>query len=125
MTIDVVVRTANKAIFNGRFYPDTFLQKDGGLPQWPAGRYVVISAINESDIGGTDLRDTDNTIVQIDVAANTYAERESLVNQVIAAMQNLDPPCTRENVINEFEGETRTYRALLEYTFYASSAATS
>ncbi len=125
MTIDVVVRTANKAIFNGRFYPDTFLQKDGGLPQWPAGRYVVISGVNEADIGGTDLRDTDNTTVQIDIAANTYAERESLVNQVIAAMQNLDPPCARDNVINDFDEPTRTYRAILEYTFYASSEITS
>jgi len=37
-----VVRAACKAIFGGRFYPSTFMQKDGGLPQFPSGRYTFV-----------------------------------------------------------------------------------
>jgi Protein of unknown function (DUF3168) len=119
--IDTVVRAACKSIFNGRFYPDTFLQRDGGLPQWPAGRYTIIDAVNAETVCGTDDQTTDDTRVQIDVVANNYAERETLVEQVIAAMMNLDPPASRVNLFKTFDEDTRTYRTVLDYIFYPST----
>ncbi len=119
--IDTVVRAACKSIFSGRFYPDTFLQKDGGLPQWPAGRYTVISAENGETVCGTDDQSTDDTRVQIDVVHNTYDGREALVALVIEAMMDLDPPCSRVGLFKTYDEDTRTYRTVLDYLFYASS----
>lgn len=123
--IDAVVRAACKSIFSGRFYPDTFLQKDGGLPQWPAGRYTIISADNTETVCGTDDQSTDDTRVQIDVVANTYDERETKTSAVIAAMMNLEPPASRVGLFKTFDEETRTYRTVLDYLFQPSSEETS
>lgn len=119
--INDVVRAACKAIFDGRFYPTTFMQKDGGLPQWPAGRFTIIDAVNEATVCGTDDETTDDTFIQIDIVANTRAEMVTLTGEVIAAMMDLDPPCIRQGKRETFDVETRTYRTVLEYTFYASS----
>ncbi len=119
--IDAVVRAACKSIFDGRFYPDTFLQKDGGLPRWPAGRYTVISADNAETVCGTDDQSTDDTRIQIDVVDVTYQGREDKVVEVIAAMQDLEPPCSRVGLLKTYDEPTRTYRTVLDYLFYASS----
>jgi hypothetical protein len=123
--IDTVVRGALKTIFSGRLYPSTFIQKDGGLPQWPSGRYTIIDSINEPDVCGTDTTDTDDTRVQLDVVAATRSEMVSIVAQVITAMQGLDPPAIRDGLFETFDEATRTYRTVLDYRFYASSVVTS
>lgn len=119
--INDVVRAACKAIFDGRFYPTTFVQKDAGLPRWPAGRFTIVDAQNAGTVCGTDDETTDDTRVQIDIVADTRAEMVTLTGQVITAMMNLDPPCIREGKRETFDVDTRTYRTILEYTFHASS----
>ena len=125
MSIDTVVRAACKAIFGGRFYPSTFMQKDGGLPQFPSGRYTFVGGTSHPDLCGSDDGTTDDARVQIDIAATTHAERGTLLTGVMVAMQGLDPPCTRDEApILTYDEETRTYRAILFYTFAPSSATT-
>lgn len=122
--IDDLVRATCKDIFGGRFFPTTFMQKDGGLPQFPAGRFTIVGGVTYEDVCGTGPDDsTDDTRVQIDVAASTKAERKTLTAQVIAAMDGLtDPPCSRLGPpIEDYDEPTRTYRAILEFMFYPSS----
>lgn len=115
---------AISAYVGTRVFPDTFMQKDGGLPQWPSIRYTLISAASSEDVCGTDDESTDDTRVQLDVVATTNRERALLVTAVIAAMQNLDPPASRDNLIRTFDEPTRTYRAILDFIFYPSSEET-
>lgn len=123
MSVDTVTRAACKDIFDGRFYPTTFLQSDGGWPRFPAGRYTIVGGETHSDAcGSDDDGSTDDTRVQIDVVGNTHSERKEKVAEVCAAMNDLDPPCLRDGPpIETFDEETRTYRAILFFTFYASS----
>lgn len=120
--IESVVASACKGIFDNRFYPNTFKQKDGGLPQWPAGRYTVIDSVPSETICGTDDETTDDVRVQIDVVALTLAECKVKVTAVIAAMQGLDPPCTRDSgPAYGPDEETRTHRARIDFIFYPST----
>jgi hypothetical protein len=119
--IESVVNSACKAIFDNRFYPNTFVQRDGGLPQWPAGRYQIVSATNAGTVCGTDDETTDDTRVQIDIVAQTYQEMMDKATAVIAAMQNLDPPFVRDNKQVTFDEPTRTHRTILDFIAYPSS----
>lgn len=124
--IDTVVRATLKSIFSDRVYPDTFLQRNGSLGQLPACRYTRISGDNSATVCGTDDESTDDTRVQIDIVAGNYAERESLVAQVITAMQTTDPPCYREGgVRREFDEPTRNYRASIDFIFTPSTEVSS
>lgn len=122
MTIDTVVRAALKTLCEGRVYPTTFIQKDSGLPQFPAIRYTVIGGESYEDICGTDDGSTDDPRVQIDVVANSHAERKTVVAEVLAAMMDLDPPCARDGTPRDvYDEPTRTYRAVIDFVFSPSS----
>lgn len=124
--IESVVASACKGLFDDRFYPNTFNQKDGGLPRWPAGRYTVIDSVASPTVCGTDDESTDDTRVQIDVVASTLAECKDLVTSVIAALAMSDPPCVRDSGPNYlFDKETRTHRAVIDFVFHPSSEFTS
>lgn len=116
-------RVACRSIFNGRFYPTTFMQQDSGLPQWPAGRFTVIDAVPFEDVCGTDDGETDDTRIQIDIVANTHNERATLEAQVIVAMMGItDPPCVRDiGPRHSFDEPTRTFRSTIDFLFHASS----
>lgn len=121
MTIGAVVFEALRALVENRCYPNTFMQKDAGLPRWPAIRYTIISATNAETVCGTDDQSTDDTRVQLDVVAATDRDLETLVAQVVTAMMDLDPPATRDGFNKTFDEETRTHRAILDYVFYPST----
>lgn len=133
--ISGVVFTALRGLVNDRCYPNEFPQElinppkssTGGsnpnYPTWPAIRYYQLSALNAPCILGTGDEDTDDTTIQIDIVARTYGAMRSLVTQVIAALQDTDPPCTRDFVFEDYDEETKTHRGILRYTFYASSPA--
>mgnify|MGYP002133484995 FL=1 len=124
--IAAVVNSACKAIFANRFYPTTFAQKDGGLPRWPAGRYTIIDAVASPTVCGTDDESTDDVRVQIDVVAETLASCMSLTADVVAALQDTDPPCVRDSGPRyTFDEETRTHRSVTDFVFYQSSESTS
>lgn len=131
--ISGVVFTALRSLVNDRCYPNEFPQElinppksiAGGsnpaYPTWPAIRYFQIGALNEPTIEGTGYEETDDTTIQIDIVARTHGAMRSLLTQVIAALQNTDPPCTREFMYETYDEETKTHRGILRYTFYASS----
>lgn len=130
--ISGVVFTALRGLVNDRCYPIEFPQElitppstvSGGTPYptWPAIRYQQISGDNVPTICGTDTEDTDDTSVQVDVVARTHGAMRALVTQVIAALQVTDPPCVRDFFFEDYDEETKTYRGILRFTFYASSA---
>lgn len=104
-----------------RVFPTTFKQKDGGLPAWPSIMYWIVSAIPPEDVCGTGDGSTDDTRVQIEIVANTDRERTLIVTAVRAAMQDLDPPASLDTYLEDYNDQTRTYRAIMDYIFYPSS----
>jgi Protein of unknown function (DUF3168) len=116
MTVSTEIFTALQASVGGRCYPDTFMQPDGNLPIWPAIRYTVIGGETYGDICGTGDGSTDTARVQIDIVASTHANRETVLNSVRTAMMNMTTPTTlQSSPRNEYESETKTYRAVLDY----------
>lgn len=103
-----------------RCYPDTFEQPSGGMPTWPAIRYQLIGGDTHADICGTGDGEQDTVLVQIDIVSTTHAERETLRTQVRVAMDAFPSPATLEgSPRNEFDAETKTYRASLDFLIHA------
>lgn len=125
--IEAVIFTALKGLVSNRCYPSTFPQKDDGTlaTRLPAIRYTVVSVSPVLDVCGTDDGSTDDTQVQLDLIAASHPEALTLRDQVIAALQDTDPPCAREGGFVTFDEETRTHRVVIDYVFSPSSEVTS
>lgn len=125
--IDATVRAALKDIFSGNVYANVFPQLSNGQinSKLPAARFQIVSATNAGTVCGTGDRSTDDTRIQVDVVAGDWDALSPLVDDVIAAMQATDPPCTRDNYFTTFDEPTRTHRAVLDFIFTPSSAVTS
>ena len=123
MSVPAVVYAALQSLVSGRCYPSEFPQRDGVLPTWPAIRYTVIDQDAPASQCGTNDESTDDTTVQIDVVARDYAAMRTLKAQVITALADTDPPCSREMAFEEYDAETKTHRAILRFLFIASSQA--
>jgi hypothetical protein len=121
-TIESMIFTAFKGVVGNRVYPDTFVQPNGTIATWPAIRYSIIGGTIDQDIAGAGTEQTDDTTFQLDLVARTTSEREALRQQVRAAAQGLNPPMIlRAPPTQEYDPETKTYRATLEFTIYGSS----
>jgi len=112
-----------RGLVDDRAYPNQFPQPAGNAaPVWPAIRYTITSATPAASLCGTNDGSSDDVTVRIDVVAATYAGMRSLVTSVIAAIDNTDPPSTRQpGGFETYDAETKTHRALLEYTFHQST----
>ena len=121
--IEAVTFQTLRGLVNDRCYPNRFPQNEKGeiTTVWPAIRYTVISAFNDADICGTDTVETDDSEVQIDAVAMTHGAMVALRDAIIAAMQTTYPPCVRESRSEVFDSETRTFRAILSFTFHPST----
>lgn len=124
IVISGVVFQALHNLVDGRCYKSKFKQEERA-PKWPAIRYTITDSLPEADICGTDLGETDETRVQIDCVALSPGAVEILRDQVLVAMQDVYPPCTREGMFETFDSETKTDRIIIEYSFHPSSQATS
>ena len=123
--ISAVIHSTLGSLVNGRCYPNTFMQPDGGLPQWPAIRYTIASSDPALDICGTTNMMLDDTRIQLDVVAKTYGAAAVLRDLAIAAMMNVNPPAVRQTGgFETYDVETKTHRVVLEYVFHPSSALT-
>jgi hypothetical protein len=127
MSIHAVIRMALRDLVDGRCYPSIFPQDERGniTTKWPAIRYAIVSAVPPVDSCGTGDTSADDTRVQIDCVAKTDGAAQALLDEVIAALIDTDPPCVRESHNLTYDIETRTHRATVDYTFYASSLAAS
>ena len=119
--IEGTVYTLLNGLVGGRCYPSHFPQ-ESDLPTWPAIRYTVIGQDDEETICGTDAVGTDDVRVQIDGVAKTHGAVLALRDQIITALQNTDPPCSRQpGGFQTFDEETKTHRVVLDYVFQQSS----
>jgi len=131
--IEGLIYTALRSLVNDRCYPNAFPQEAISppgtttpvlvSPTWPVIVYQIISSVNEPTICGTDGFATDDTRVQIDVVAKTYGAMRALCEQVIAALESTDPPCTRQGFFTFKDNVTNTHQGTIDFVFYASSAA--
>jgi hypothetical protein len=119
--ISAVLFTALRGLVSDRVYPSTFVQPDGNLPAWPAIRYTFIDSVPGIEICGTDDGATDDAQVQIDVVAKSYGAMVALRSQVVIALMNVAPPAVRTSGFETYDTETKTHRAVLEYSFYPST----
>lgn len=107
-----------------RCYQRTFLQPDGGLPAWPAIRFVFVSADPGETICGDGGDEAADYRVQIDLA-EAYAKGEAafqaLRAQVLAAMQSLGATYVWAGQRDEFDPDTKTLRCSLDYLVYQSA----
>lgn len=115
------LHTALSALVAGRVYPVMFPQEP--LPTWPAIRYTPVGGSIAPDACGSGDGTLDDVRVQIDSVAATFAAARLLASQVRTAMQSFTPPAVAEGPpIFDFDAETRTFRAIQDFTLYPSSA---
>ena len=120
MTVATEIYTALQSAVGGRCYPDTFMQPDGNLPVWPAIRYSIVGGDTHGDICGTGDGTQDTARVQIDVVGSSYESRDTVLTAVRAAMSTMSTPTTLQSTPRmEYENETKTYRAILDYYIHS------
>jgi hypothetical protein len=111
----------------GRVYPVAFPQEP--LPTWPAIRYTPVGGTVWPDACGGGDGSLDDVRVQIDCVAMAsgttpgYDAAVALANAVRAALTDFDPPCVPDGpALFDYDSETKTHRAIQDFTFYPSSA---
>lgn len=110
-----------RGLVSDRVYPSVFPQGDA-LPVWPAIRYTLISTVAPQSLCGSNTEgDADDIRVQIDAVATTYAGMRNLKRDIVATLQDTDPPSTREGGFEVYDAETKTHRATMDYTFALSA----
>lgn len=122
MNPGAVVVSLLSSLVSGRVYASTFPQEPEE-PTWPAIRFTVVGVSPVVDQCSSADTDTDDTRVQIDVVSRDYDEMVSLKASVIAAMATSTPAAQREpGGFETFDADTKTHRAVLDFTFQPSSA---
>jgi hypothetical protein len=115
------LHSALAALVAGRVYPVMFPQEP--LPTWPAIRYTPVGGTVWPDACGSGDGAEDDVRVQIDSVAPTFAGARLLQQQVRAAMMAFTPPAVADGPpIFDFDPETRTFRAIQDFTLYPSSS---
>lgn len=121
MSPGTVIVALLSPLVSSRVYASTFPQEPEE-PTWPAIRFTVVSVSPVVDQCSSADTDTDDTRVQIDVVSRDYDEMVSLKASVIAAMATSTPGAQREpGGFETFDAETKTHRAVLDFTFQPSS----
>lgn len=123
MNPGVIIKTALGPLVGDRVYANTFPQQNIA-PTWPSIRFTVVGGEVFPDLCGSEVSETDDVRVQLDVVALEYDQMRTLVQQVISAMGMItDPPARRSLPTTEtFDAGTKTHRAIIEYSFHPSSS---
>lgn len=121
MSHEVLIFNALKDLVDNRVYPDTFPQSPI-TPVWPAIRYSMIGGVIFEDACGSGSEETDSSEFQIDIVAINATQRATLRDQARTALNGLSVP-TSLNIapLQEYDAETKTYRAILRVTVHGSS----
>jgi hypothetical protein len=106
-------------LVSNRVYPVTFPQAPA-VPVWPAIRYTPTGgAVQFTSCG--DANDPDISI-QIDVVATTFGAAITLTESVKTAFNTFSVPAVLDAYpIFDYDYETKTHRAILQYTIAGSS----
>lgn len=120
MTIEDTIFTTLKSLVGNRCYPDT-LEQSATAPTWPAIRYSLISEEPDVSLCG-DTPESADPRFQIDCIDMTKEAAVSLRASVKAALATLtDPPAVCVNSFNDYDADTKTYRASIDVIFYPSN----
>lgn len=105
-------------LVGNRVFPVTYPQEP--LPTWPAIRYTPTGgALQQTSCG--DAMDGDVS-VQIDVVALKFVDLVPLVAQVRTSLDAFSVPCVLDSEPGfEYDAETKTHRAILQYTIAGST----
>jgi len=122
MSLETDLVTALGDLVGGRIYPDAFPLAP--LPQWPALRYTLNGGLVDDANCGSGNGETDDVAVIIDVVATTSTQRTTVRDQVRSALAAMTPAGVLTAAPRHmFDAETRTFRAVLDVTFYLSTPA--
>jgi hypothetical protein len=106
-------------LVGNRCYPLTF--PESVSPIWPAIRYTVVDVTPIEDLEGDGTDDESDARVQIDAVTTSYVACMTLRANVMAAMKSFVPPARLDQTTEEYDVETKTHRAMLQYVVYGSS----
>lgn len=121
MSTETELYSALAPLVSNRVYPSTFAQPSGALPTWPSIRYTTVSSVPVEDLCGDGDDATADVRVQLDIVATTYKSMRTLRLAVMAAMRLLPTPARLSLSFDEYDAETGTHRAVLEYEVSGSS----
>lgn len=102
---------------NGRVYPDHIPVQNsaGNAGQWPAIRYIQVGG----QVDNTNCYSEYRPRIQVDIYANSVAERAQVVQQVQQALADeaLDIECVPHRApMHAYDIEREKYQAILDYT---------
>jgi hypothetical protein len=80
--------------------------------------YTRVSALSENVL--SQAPGLVNTHLQVDVYASTYSDAQSAAAQVIALMQGWSIQNILSLALDEFEGETKLHRVILDFSIWHS-----
>lgn len=126
MSIEADLFSTLGPLVGNRAYPETYIQPNGNLPEWPAIRYSFISSVPMITICGDSGDDAPDTRVQIDCTAKTFMGSRALRLLAMSVMQGFFPPAILQEGVSGgagYDAETKTFRASLDYVIYKSSVA--
>ncbi|AOV02755.1 DUF3168 domain-containing protein [Delftia tsuruhatensis] len=124
LTVSQQITAALAPIVAGRCYQRTFLQPGGKLPEWPAVRFVFVSASMAETICGDGGDEAADYRVQIDLANSRKAGEvkfQELRAQILAAMAAIGPTFVWAGQSDTYDAETDTNRAQLDFMVYQSN----
>jgi len=117
----VIFNALRGLVPNDRVFPGKFEQPDGSLPPWPSIMYALTDSDPVTSICGTGGGDTDDSQFEFELAAKTHGAMLALRDQVFAAFMNVDPPAVRRVYFWFHDTATKTFRAVIVYSFHPSS----
>lgn len=120
MSLETDLYQSLRGYFSDRVYPLTFPQPVSDAT-WPSLRYSIISVDPGTDLCGDGGGVTSDTRVQFDIVAKTFAQMRTLRLQVLSELEDFVPPAIYSGEFEEYDADTKTYRASLDYVFYPSS----
>lgn len=122
MIHDAIIFAALGPLVSSRCYPVMIPQEEGTPPVWPAIRYTPAGGTIIADACGGGTAVTDDQRVQIDCIAETYKAAGALCELARAAMEALAVPTVADGPpLYEYDAETKTFRAIQDFTIYGSS----
>lgn len=121
MTIATQIVAALGPLVANRVYPMTF-QQEPDTPTWPAIRFTFTSLDPGATLCGSGSPSVADVGIQVDVVAETFDGMRTLAEQVQGALASMATPCLWEAEFDTYDFETKTFRAVMQFTAYPSSA---
>jgi hypothetical protein len=118
MRIEADLYSVLSVLVSNRVYPDEFPQN----VVWPAIRYLFISVVPGVTICGSGNDPESDFRIQLDIVAKTGSERDALRISIQGAMRAFENPAVLEFWSKEYDAETKTYRAQMDYMVEPSSS---